>query len=1515
MRHLSVFAVALVLLSPVTAPAATPPDKVTFQGLLADPVGDPLHGFFDVVADFYDASTAGNQILVEEHLPSGSGSVAVNNGRLAVQLGTGVISDGSGPGTYTTLTAVFADFSEVWIELMIEGETLSPRIAVTSTPLALNSTRLDGRAGSEFLDLSPTPQAKVGRLSATTLAVDGQDLEFAGGATITSTAASTEISAGTGGTENLILTAGAGTADGGIAIEGGGGVGLFAGDGTFTFSDGVTDAILATLSPSLLSLSGEIQIQGGSPGVGKVLTSDATGRAQWSNPSSAPTDDLSALAELVGFPATELPPYSELYDDHCALGASNALLYIDGSLTGTVLGWVGRDAISEVYEYRVAFSSGSAIDPEGLLGLEAFVRFIRALPSGSSTTYYRGWITEAAETGSSGGSRRYVIAISPKLVELAQNIGSRTFLDQTVSDITEAVMGDYVFDHTVATTSFTFDRILQWSESDLDFLMRLWERDGIHFHHVQDSSSVTTMVHYSNSVFPTLPTPLSFFGDQVNPGTGEEFIATFSTPRRTFIGDAEVRSIDITDFSPGLDPIIGNASLAGGIGSTVEWHSDVEDSGHANLRALVVASRNRAERHGHRGSGAAADLHGGTVFTLIDTVNGDLNDNYLVTRVTNFARVAGSCVEYGNAFDAIPSSVPFRPPLTTPRPVAEGPMTAVVTDLDDVDDVGQIQVRYHIDDDPVVAWAQVIAPTGKGLSDVYFPEVGEIVVVDFIANDPFRPFIIGSVIPWDKWNTNLPLDPDEPWFTPGVGTMVDGHLYMWRQGRDSPATEGRNQTIFFNDVGTPDAAWLRYMDSEQSPGEPRFELSHDLHLMQGLVFDGPGPGLSGLVEIDGQLHVSDSGDPNPDLVVNGNTELNGDLRFPATSKIEGLVGLDIGASANLDLASTTGSWNAGALLDLEASLFDLDGGSFVLTTTSTTINTGVNLAFTSTLGSWNAGSLLDLDATTINLDGGNIFMNTTAAINIDAGSTLSLQATTSSTFDGGDSLDLSAATAINILGGTIVSLDGGTEVLLHADSVTTEANGEPWVMIDANSDSTEEAAAWYHDGAYDGTGLLATLNEDGDFQIKGMFISGPVKSIAQSFPIAEQIEPGWLVSLDPDRPGEIRPTSSAGDPLVLGVVSDQPGLLFGGPAASEAELAESWGEPMAQEYRTARSRLRQHVRATDTKALAMTPEQIQLADAAGDIEDLVLKAFHDERFAAVAVVGRASVMADASQGAVLPGDALSPGPRPGHAIPAREGWPVVGIALEGLTEGQGLIRMYVSRSGTAAPSVAPDLGDPPLDVKSAPQQTSDPWSSESAPALPITMTRADHPSDEVLHLGADGSLSTRSSVTTGLAGMAELLPVSERVHGGEVLVVDLTRPGRLTRGHTAADPTVVGVAIESPGLQTGNNLDAVLAAEPGLAAELAEAEALDQVEHREEILNELQAIADESLVAVVTTGTTYCRVDASYGAISPGDLLSTSPTPGHAQRSDSAAPGTILGKALEPLDAGTGMIRILVMLR
>jgi hypothetical protein len=70
-------------------------------------------------------------------------------------------------------------------------------------------------------------------------------------------------------------------------------------------------------------------------------------------------------------------------------------------------------------------------------------------------------------------------------------------------------------------------------------------------------------------------------------------------------------------------------------------------------------------------------------------------------------------------------------------------------------------------------------------------------------------------------------------------------------------------------------------------------------------------------------------------------------------------------------------------------------------------------------------------------------------------------------------------------------------------------------------------------------------------------------------------------------------------------------------------------------------------------------------------------------------------------------------------------------------------------------------------------------------------------------------------------------------------------------------------------------------------------------------------------VPVAVVGRAYCKADAAHGSIALGDLLTTSPTMGHAMRvSDpAAAVGAIMGKALAPLGQGRGLIPLLLALR
>jgi hypothetical protein len=133
--------------------------------------------------------------------------------------------------------------------------------------------------------------------------------------------------------------------------------------------------------------------------------------------------------------------------------------------------------------------------------------------------------------------------------------------------------------------------------------------------------------------------------------------------------------------------------------------------------------------------------------------------------------------------------------------------------------------------------------------------------------------------------------------------------------------------------------------------------------------------------------------------------------------------------------------------------------------------------------------------------------------------------------------------------------------------------------------------------------------------------------------------------------------------------------------------------------------------------------------------------------------------------------------------------------------------------------------------------------------------------------------------------VAEWVDAAGELSAGTVVVIDETAPNRVRAADRAYDSAVAGAVSPQPGVVLGE-------AGPGKAL-------------------------------VAQSGRVRIKVDATYGAIKAGDLLVTSPTPGHGMRSEPVRmgdtafhrPGTILGKALEPLAGGRGEILVLITLQ
>jgi hypothetical protein len=155
---------------------------------------------------------------------------------------------------------------------------------------------------------------------------------------------------------------------------------------------------------------------------------------------------------------------------------------------------------------------------------------------------------------------------------------------------------------------------------------------------------------------------------------------------------------------------------------------------------------------------------------------------------------------------------------------------------------------------------------------------------------------------------------------------------------------------------------------------------------------------------------------------------------------------------------------------------------------------------------------------------------------------------------------------------------------------------------------------------------------------------------------------------------------------------------------------------------------------------------------------------------------------------------------------------------------------------------------------------------------------------------ANGDINASGTITGGsiiakYQDVAEWVPATHALPAGTVVVLNPTKSNQVMASASAYDTRVAGVISERPGLALG------------------------------------EAGIDKVLVA--TTGRVKVKVDASHAPVHVGDLLVTSDKEGVAMKSEPLSlggtpihrPGTLIGKALEPLEKGTGEILVLLSLQ
>ncbi len=457
-----------------------------------------------------------------------------------------------------------------------------------------------------------------------------------------------------------------------------------------------------------------------------------------------------------------------------------------------VLEFKGREAISQPFAFDLELvSERSDIDLESLLHQRAFLALS---PAGKGI---HGLIYSAAQGNSGKRLTRYRVTLRPQLAYLSHRTNQRIFQHLSVPQIIAKVLEEHGI---LAGDGHRFDLgpvvypkrdyCVQYDETDLQFLQRLCEEEGIHYHFRHSDAGHMLVFGDDQTVFPTLASVayqqdsglvadepvIKRFGVRVETRTGRVTRRDYDFEKPRLTMEAAVRSNtqpDLEDYDyPGR-------------------FVDRERGKHLSRRAL--------ERHRHdfelaEGESDQPLLVSGHFLSLSDHPRGDWNQLWLLTEVfhegkqpqvleesvtdssgiaalTPFPLSGGErearlrderslanndfTQGYRNQFTATPWAAPFRPALRNPKPRILGSQSAIVTgpasEEIHCDEYGRVKVQFFWDregkaDEHTSCWLRVSSSwAGDRYGGVAIPRVGMEVLVTFLEGDPDQPLITGCL--------------------------------------------------------------------------------------------------------------------------------------------------------------------------------------------------------------------------------------------------------------------------------------------------------------------------------------------------------------------------------------------------------------------------------------------------------------------------------------------------------------------------------------------------------------------------------------------------------------------------------------------------------------------------------------------------------------------------------------------------------------------------------------------------
>jgi type VI secretion system secreted protein VgrG len=425
-----------------------------------------------------------------------------------------------------------------------------------------------------------------------------------------------------------------------------------------------------------------------------------------------------------------------------------------------------REELSRLSEFQIALLSEQGdIDLDKILGKSVTVKL--ELPD-DKTRYFNGYVTRFAQVSMHGRYHLYQATVRPWLWFLTRTANCRIFQDMTVPDIIKQIFDDHpqIADVKKDLTGNyrKWEYCVQYRETDFNFVSRLMEQEGIYFYfkHVDGRHTLILADSYSaHSPFegyakiPFIPQDRA--GRLEHKRISEWNFAREIQPGRYVIDDFDFQKPSVEQQV--RTKIKREHALADY--EVYDYPGEYVTTAEGEQVVRTRIEELHAQYELANGSTNARGLCCGHLFKLTGHARADQNREYLVVSAVHnleyneYEAMEHTGANYQCGFTVLNSRQPFRPQRSTPKPIVQGPQTAIVVgpggDEIYTDKYGRVKVQFHWDrkgehNQNSSCWMRVSHPwAGKNWGMIAIPRIGQEVIVDFLEGDPDSPIITGRV--------------------------------------------------------------------------------------------------------------------------------------------------------------------------------------------------------------------------------------------------------------------------------------------------------------------------------------------------------------------------------------------------------------------------------------------------------------------------------------------------------------------------------------------------------------------------------------------------------------------------------------------------------------------------------------------------------------------------------------------------------------------------------------------------